>query len=286
MTFTRTNNDNAKSKTDWNSLVNRSSLFCRLLTATLLMTSTLPVSAAHTSDKAFQAGIASGNHMQWQQSADQFTAVLKRDPSKTDCYRKRALCYAQAHDYEACIADLSKVISIDSDPEALLLRGNMFKKQGLDSQAMDDYNSVISHLSFDTYIKTSDPQGILGEAYFNRGELLVQTARYPEAAIDFRTALGFKPELKAVIEQYETVMPGIADSTERGAICMDSVRRSSYGEATTAPTAKIGQLEIKYFARPFESEQLTERLTRLERFLFGTADDTKTLPQRIARLPG
>jgi tetratricopeptide (TPR) repeat protein len=249
----------------------------------MVVLSTFPVSVALANDQTFNRGIESGNRMQWQKAASQFTTVLKHDPDNADAYYRRALCYVNMKDDASAIRDLSKGISMRPEPELLFLRGSIFRRVGLLSEAIEDYSQAISHLCFDTYVRASQPQALLGDAYFRRGEIKSQMGDHEEASRDFKIALGLNPELQSVVEQYQMSIPA-AMSHEAGAVVDVGEFLYQSDKSAVADAVKLSALEVKLFGRPYGHELIDYRVTRLERFVFGTVKEQIALSERITQL--
>lgn len=162
----------------------------------------------------------------WEKALVDLDVVVGAAPTWSNGYYTRATIYADKGEIDRAILDAEQALKITTDhPQALILRGEMFAKKGDVEKAKEDFDRVIalSSLFFprayigraDLLIRTGNFDQALSEldnalrgakvlkhgekttaiVHANRGKVLEQLTRMPEAIISYQQAyeLGHRP---------------------------------------------------------------------------------------------
>lgn len=113
-----------------------------------------------------------------------YNDALLLDPNNIDLTYNRARVHMFRNDLDAAITDISVVIKANpKDAEAIGMRGYFKQRQGKKMDALEDYNQSIA----------VDPKMWL--SYLNRGYLLREIGRLPEAARDIALVIKNNPQM-------------------------------------------------------------------------------------------
>lgn len=131
---------------------------------------------------------------------------MEKDP---EAFNGRGLIKFQLVDYNGAIKDYDSAIEKDSlFSEAYLNRGIAKVESGMIEEAIADFTSAISTKNF----QDSSQRGILtGIAYFERGKCYSKQGKYQEALNDFNKSLELDPSNSSIYYERAVVKAGLGD---------------------------------------------------------------------------
>jgi Tfp pilus assembly protein PilF len=117
----------------------------------------------------------------WKSTETLWTNVIKKFPQVDYAWINRASYYREQGKYDLALADATKGIEYDDNPNARVQRGLIYRQMGNPQQALADYNRALQ-------IEKDNTQ-----AYTNRGNALLDLRRYEEAIADYKKVLKEEP---------------------------------------------------------------------------------------------
>ncbi|MBR8833829.1 MAG: tetratricopeptide repeat protein [Stigonema ocellatum SAG 48.90 = DSM 106950] len=107
----------------------------------------------------------------YQESLDDFSLAIQRNPDFYDAYLGRATIYIERQDYQKALQDLNEALNRNLEyPAAFLMRGSILGELGGDGKAIADFKEVIESHEQDASNYYADAYYKQGLAYLNLGE--------------------------------------------------------------------------------------------------------------------
>jgi tetratricopeptide (TPR) repeat protein len=163
-------------------------------------------------EQHFERGISQSLIKQYTNAVNSYTEAIHLNPSNPFLYMNRATTRAEMIDFISSIDNSYHNISFDSDPAKRL--HNSGTRQYSYDEAIEDMNKVIK--LYPTF----------AEAYFNRGNLMAVSGKFPEAYDDYTEAIRLDPNLGEAYYNRGLVQIFMKD-TRKG--CMDLSKAGELG---------------------------------------------------------
>jgi len=206
---------------------------------------------------------------------ENYTKAIEFDPQFIDAYYKRAMVHRARGDHTATIADLTKIIEIESEHLPL-----PYYERGVAHLDNRNYDAAIAD-----FTKAIELDHYYAEAYYSRGLAHYRKKNYNAAMVDYDRALEFVPRLIEVFDtrarlklEQGNIAGSLADFDE--AIRVNPTNATSYENRIEAlkTQGKLEAAEDFYRAALRSAPDDADLLNRVGYFL---VEQDKNLPEAL-----